>query len=241
MLSSLLGDGIARFVVREEGQRPAWDSHPLLVIATDQGSDGWSASWYLIWSLQIFGVVIGDTSHRVWNDSCNALRDAGLWAATRLLLVCLNFDHGPWADARWLESCREASHTYVRTTAWQEDPLFVGLLARMAADREEMHETSSAEYCEELFRSFPQVFARKTQKVGGSRWFGLVDGLTQLLPDWHRRLCILAYLAVLEGLMTNTAQVAGVEDRITQPRRLRPPGMPTTFAESGRHAATRCC
>ena len=53
---------MSRFVVETENV-PKWDdwsTFPLLVVATDQGSDGWAAVWYLAFHLKLSAMVFPD-------------------------------------------------------------------------------------------------------------------------------------------------------------------------------------
>jgi hypothetical protein len=87
-----------------------------LVCALDQGSDGWSATWFLIGQ----GVCIlpcPDQSHRIWNDAQLSLKDAGLYHLAFVSVVLLNLDCGPWETARWWETLRAGSVPQLYYTA----------------------------------------------------------------------------------------------------------------------------
>ncbi len=134
MLTTLGFKGLKTFTYgRAEVEDPAKIPHmQVLTLVLDQGNDGWGACWFLALSLFTNILVINDVSHPLWNDVCGALRAVGIWSVVALLLVVLGFEHGPWKDAKWLQSCREVSRTLDHTMDWKKIPHFQELLPRVA-------------------------------------------------------------------------------------------------------------
>ena len=78
MLMCATGKGWSAFVQPADktlrGPLASWGS---VTLAIDQGADGWSAAQYLM-STGVNLLLIGDPSHRIWNDVKLALQSAGL-------------------------------------------------------------------------------------------------------------------------------------------------------------------
>ena len=83
-----------------------------VTVSLDQGSDGWSAVFYLLNFRSANLVIVPDLAHRIWNDTKAALRQAKLMGLVWLATVCFNFEHGPWTDKRWFRTGQEGAHIY---------------------------------------------------------------------------------------------------------------------------------
>ena len=105
------------------GNPLAW---PSATVTIDQGSDGWSACFFLA-SLYLNVVILFDMSHRTWNDVQLAIQDCGWWYILLLLVAIQNLDHGPWGAQRWWNETRDAVKQYLSVTT-KSCPLFQGLL-----------------------------------------------------------------------------------------------------------------
>jgi hypothetical protein len=109
-----LGHAWTAFVIsRDEAERGDPLEWPSITLCIDQGSDGWSASFFLA-SLFINIIVLFDQSHRCWNDVQLAISDCGWWYMALLLIAIMNLDHGPWGGQRWFNEARDAVLEYVR-------------------------------------------------------------------------------------------------------------------------------
>ena len=215
MLLTLTGRGIEAFRVPKLSLSMPLHQYPCLTLVMDQGVDGWASAWFLAFHMNINCVIVGDPNHRQWNDAQLAMKDSHCWSVLQLLLVVMGFDHGPWKDARWLQASREMASTYCAVMDYEEDPLFGQLLPRMAGDLGETSELADPAYARQTFQSLPEVFNKKWEKVGNSRWFGSIKALQDcLLPDWHRRLCIYLILCVSEGLFIQGSQTKVLEARL---------------------------
>lgn len=105
--------GLSRFQVAPDlKDRPPAETWPVLSLALDQGSDGWSGSMYLMRKGFLNILLQWDPSHRCWNDAQAGLRHAKLWGSTLLLQLTMNLDHGPWRDGRWHAEVVQAAELY---------------------------------------------------------------------------------------------------------------------------------
>lgn len=80
---------LTHYVVDPASDSSIWD---VLVLNIDQGSDGWSAQYFLRYGLCACVLVLIDPAHRSWKNSKLALQDAGLWGVVTVTIACLNGD-----------------------------------------------------------------------------------------------------------------------------------------------------
>lgn len=83
-----------------------------------------------------------------------------------------------------------------------------------------------------MWRSLPEAFSRKTDKVGVSRWFATHKGLKSFLPLWHRRALVTVYQVVQSGVDRGRAPAellryvaraaAGADEDVTKERTGQP-------------------
>ena len=66
-----------------------------LAVSTDQGSDGWSACNWLLYSSNARCAILPDMSHRAWNDLKEALAASGFDHAIFLWGKFFNWNVGP--------------------------------------------------------------------------------------------------------------------------------------------------
>ena len=118
-LKTVLGIGWSKFKVDDLKHIRTASS---MTLAVDQGSDGWSAGQFLLDSS--YNVcLLGDLSHRLWNDSRLALSDAGIRHLMTATTVAMNSDHGPWKEQRWFNSLREAAVEFSASRAPSKEML----------------------------------------------------------------------------------------------------------------------
>lgn len=67
-------------------ERPPARDWAVVTLCIDQGSDGWTASHWLMGVQKVATILIADSNHRVWDDVELAIRDTGLW---QLTLMCV--------------------------------------------------------------------------------------------------------------------------------------------------------
>jgi hypothetical protein len=110
---------------------------PTLVLAPDQGPDGWAALMYLKRYKNANVEETPDISHGVWNDVRLALKDCSLWQHVRLMTIIMNASYGPWCDARWFKAAQEAVQEYLALAMQnpEQEPLLQYLLPAIQRDR----------------------------------------------------------------------------------------------------------
>jgi len=206
MLKVTADKSILDYVVTAEMQKAVPPSRwPALTVCIDQGSDGMAAVSYLMYRLNCNIMVLPDPSHRVWNDCQLALKAAKLWGLTMVMSKVFSLDHGPWADAKWYEQSKEAADVYLATTGCHSCPLFQELLGRILSDTGDASRIAEDGIELETWRSIPDAFQQKMQKVSMSRWFGWVDSAQSMLQVWHRRLLVYLYISMAEGWVQHSA------------------------------------
>ena len=200
-LRSTCGVGLIRFLYTEE----AWGQEKpelirVITIVLGQGSDGWCAVNFLCREARLCCLILFDPSHRGWNDTQLALKDCGLWSSALLLILCCNLMHGPWADAKWWRECQEGVQAYQSMTSFKRCELFQGHLALMLRDTGDLDRLAEEDIERTTWEELPDAFKALTTKVSMARWFGLEEGLSSLLPVWHKRLCVQLWLCIQLGL-----------------------------------------
>lgn len=110
MLRAATGCGWERFFVNETNavvmSSPAtWPSATLCI---DQGSDGWSAGFFLMSKCRANVLLVPDPSHRTWNDVELSLHDCDMWMNCLTWMSVMCIDQGPWNGARWFQEGKEA-------------------------------------------------------------------------------------------------------------------------------------
>ena len=192
-LKAMTGFGLDRYAVNHTGEGPPRlpaANQQYLAISIDQGSDGWCATNFLLYGLRWAVIQHLDTSHRAWNDACNALKATSLWGLVLTQCVVMSLDHGPWSDGKWWHMGHEGVLAFM-ATAGVDDSVFASHVRpyhQETGHADTMHEHGTAQQC---FDQLPDMWRRKLDKVGTTRWFGWWDATTQWLGVWHGRLCTL--------------------------------------------------
>ena len=119
-----------------------------------------------------------------------------------LLTIVFNLDHGPYRDARWYQSGKEAVWTYVSLTDRERCPLWLQLREWILGDKGSMGHAYGEEREKELWLGLKEAWGRMTQKVAMARWFGWQDAASQFLPQWHSRLLTMLFLAMSLGIVS---------------------------------------
>ena len=198
--------GLQHFEPPQPTAGPA-QHRPLLTVHVDQGSDGWSACHYLAFKLGLRMMICFDPSHRAWNDARQALKDADLWGVVLLLTLVFNVDGGPWKEARWYHTCKEAVATYTQITTADQCPLFQHYLEPMLLDNGWDEHLGNAEMGRTVFQSLPEIFQRQSSRVSLTRWFQFLDSCSQHLKVWHQRLVVQVFLGLDLGLKLQGASM----------------------------------
>ena len=121
------------------------ESWPCATVTVDQGSDGWSAAWFLQMAMGVNMMLMFDWSHRTWNDVSLAISDCGLTYYCLLTIIILNCDHGPWNGHKWWHEVKAGGYEYTRQVAGDNDPLFEASLHQMCHDIDDGCEALSSE------------------------------------------------------------------------------------------------
>ena len=183
----------------EEGRRSDPLEWPSITLAVDQGSDGWSAAYFLR-SVFCNLILVFDMSHRIWNDLQLAIQDMGWWYSALLLVGVLNVDHGPWTTARWWEEIKDGAAEYLKITT-RSCGVFQGYFHHIWRDMGNGKESIPTETDEErVFQSLPEAVEHKNAKIGMCRWLGLIDSLSAFLLVWHKRLVLIIYILNMVGI-----------------------------------------
>ena len=95
----------------------------VLVMHLDEGSQAYSATWFIAYHLGLSFVCMRDIYHREWNDCKLALSDTGVWWVVMLTTIILNMPHGPWEGASFHNKLKEMAAIYLTSEASQS-PLF---------------------------------------------------------------------------------------------------------------------
>ena len=200
MLKAVADLHLAAFIITEAIEatvKPeAW---PCITFCTDQGSDGWSALWFLQSHLNTNCLVLNDPLHRSWNDCQLALKGSRYWSFILVTSKVFSLDVGPRQDAKWFQEAKEAVQTYVRGVGSASDPLFQELYPKILMDMGMMDSLGVEDMDQYIFDTIPDAVAIKNQRVALSRWFGWVDSAKKMIPLWHRRLLIYLYISISQG------------------------------------------
>eukprot|EP00971_Amphidinium_carterae_P190404 3778750-Amphidinium_carterae.4 len=183
---------------------PRQDQHPAslksVTVTIDQGSDGWSAGNYLL-DRKYCITLLGDSSHRGWNDTQHALADSRLTSIVLSCIILCNQDHGPWGSQRWYESAKQAAEEYMVLSRGTNDSLFAAfediITDECAEDEKELESLMKSE---EVWLSIPAALDKKIGRVGTSRWFAVLLSMKQYLRMRGRRLVINMHLALSQGM-----------------------------------------
>ena len=175
---------------------------PMLSLGIDQGSDGWSASFFLQWVLALRMIVIVDLCHRGPNDCKLACMEAGLWSFVLLFVPVFNLPWGPWATCKWHEDAKSAL-AELKRIATRASKVFLLFAPWITQDLERYGGCEDAALLPSgaaygdfkwLWDNFQTltVFREKGPELSMGRWFGWHDCALYYLPGWHARL--LAYM-----------------------------------------------
>lgn len=180
-------------------------------------------------------MFLRDPSHRVWNDSQLALEDIKMWGHALMLQLSINVDHGPWRAGRWFRELQESVASYTQITTPQACPLFSTTLPDILADSGDLDDIGNLAVAQRVFDSLPGIIRTMTQKIGMSRWFGLVDSTADFLGRWPRRLVVQVFLCIKVGLFSQDGTM-GLASKATlcNSRGSMPPGVDSNASPSSR-------
>jgi hypothetical protein len=174
---------------------------PSITILSDQGSDGVCAQNFLAYHLGINILILKDTAHRVWNDTCLALKECRLWFVIIAFNAVCCCDHGPWQDSRWYTEACEAASAYDKLCSPEMCPIFEQNFEKIVLDLQPHDSFMDTSDPSIVFASIKEAWSQKLPKVATSRWFAIFDALETLDSRWHRRLVTLLFICLSEGWM----------------------------------------
>ena len=205
MLEVSTGKNFDHFRLKPEAEgRPPYTEWPVLTVCIDQGGDGWAGGYFLRHKDVVVN-VLKDHSHRVWNNSQLALRDASLWPLVQILSIVYGSDQGPWNDSKWFQDGREAVTQYMAVSDSATCPLLSDHFDAILRDLSMSHRAGEPDILQLAWETLPDVFSRKCARVPTSRWFGFFKSSIEFDPVWNRRLLLTNYIMVALGY-ENTAK-----------------------------------
>lgn len=216
-LESSTGRGLSSFVVPPAPDRPHPSEWRCLTISLDQGADGYSACNFLVCAKSVGCLVLRDDSHRKWNDCKVVVRDASLSSIVQISIAVMNADHAPWGDAKLWCSAREAVRTYLAMSSPETCPMFQWLYPEMVKESGDTFRLCDDSLVQEVWGGLGDVWDRKIEKVGSSRWFGYKRSMERYATMWSRRLLIMLYLCLSQGRLKNAANASAVLSKVSAP------------------------
>lgn len=174
---------------------------PILSIAMDQGSSGFSATFFCQSVLGLMLAPLWDPSHRCVRDIELAFNHTGLSECVLLLKVALNTNFGPWDGSAFWRKQQEEVVNYTNGQC-HVCPLFQRHWADIAAAGGlTLADTMDAHVQAEYFRSMPSsaAFTSKGPRLQPSRWHSFLDVYAYWKPFLPVRKLVLLYHAIMEG------------------------------------------
>ena len=196
-------DGVQRWEVpRYSGPRP------MLCFNLDQGSQGYSAMWYMFSELRVTGGWLDDPFHRAYNDWKDSVQQCGWWGIVLEYLIVANLPRGPWQSEAFFQKLVEGADMYLKS-ADAHDPLFRLMYPAICSDT---IEASAIDFGTDqgTKRIFGQVrtaecLKSKGPKVALKTWFGWNQAVRELEKQHHTLLLYLCALGVRGGWFKSAA------------------------------------
>lgn len=173
---------------------------PCLVMVIDQGSVGWSPSFYAIFQLHLRYAVVYDILHRVWNSLKNAFVSAGFWEVALLYGMHASVNYGPFDGAQFGEEVKAAA-LHHQSLADASCPLFQHYLPDIAADRCETNMLHDDAWVAQVWQEclhHPKL-QQKGPRMALARWMSVIDVVAWWDEVYHMRVVRLLYLGIQMG------------------------------------------
>ena len=199
LLLKCAGKSWLHFRVAGGIEQPPLGTWPSITISSDQGSDAFAAANFLSYSMQCNVLYIADTSHRTWNDTKNALIQAGLWPLIVVGRIVLNVDGGPWCSQKWYQEAKETAATMIRLSTSDDSLVFQQFFHDIAVEDGLADRIGESDLPQTLFEQVPRCLDRILPQISLNRWFSWFDTMEILLQMWHKRLAIYATLCLEQG------------------------------------------
>ena len=203
------GSGLKRFAAPAE--RPCgmyWGRRPVLSLCMDQGSDGWSAGYFVSYNCLLRMLVFFDPFHREHNDVSNGIKAAGAWSVVLLTGMIHNLCYGPWDGCKWYANILRGLDEYLSHANWQ-DPLWQAFYAQICSDLGIDIDMQGPEHCRELFESLREFdcFSKKGPRTAHRRWFSWFGAHSWHRKFWHARHFIICYIGLRLKVYKNLASI----------------------------------
>lgn len=179
------------------------EAEPCLAMVIDQGSVGWSPSYYCMYHLRLRYITIFDVLHRVWNSLKSAFVSAGFWDIALLYGLHSSVNCGPFDGARFGEEVKSAA-AHHQSLASSERALFQHYLPAIAMDRQEPDAIFEEEWIEHMWdlSLYHPKLQQKGPKMALSRWMSVIDIIKYWDDIFHLRLLRLLYLGLQMGYVS---------------------------------------
>ena len=187
----------------DKGPWSNWRFWPHLSISTDQGTDAMAGVHALQYEYKLNISYFPDPSHGCHRDLLAMLKKSGLYDFWLLLMVAMNFQHGPWnEDYRW-QQLQEGLDQFFKHQDPSTNPLFQERGHAMAS---ELVADDMAPEGDRLRAAWNKardagLLQRKGYKVNLNRFLGALDGAQVLLSKWHSTLMACEYVALEEDML----------------------------------------
>ena len=175
-------------------------------VVIDQGSDGWSLMFYLLYKQKLRFILKFDIYHREHNDVMGAVKASGMWGCCVLSGMVHNVNYGPWEGSAWFQKILKASIEYF-ALAGPDDALFKMFISDVARDK-----GMSLEDFETLDEAVDEIFAavrdgscfrKKGFRTAFRRFFSWYQAHNWHDQHWHARLMMIIYIGLRQGVYTS--------------------------------------
>ena len=206
-LQTMTGRTLADFIPGDESEGEyLLKPQPTLSVVIDQGSDGWSTMYYVLYKLKLRAILKFDIFHREHNDVSGAVKASGMWSSCILSGMVHNVNYGPWEGHKWFRQLLTGAQAYF-SLAGPDDPLFKMLMSFVARDKGvdmgqfENHD----EACDFLFAALRDgsCWDKKGPRTAFRRWFSWYGSQAWHDQFWHSRLLVILYLGLQMGVYTS--------------------------------------
>ena len=151
----------------------------LAVLCMDEGSPGWSATYFLMLGLRMHIIGLRDPIHRAVNDWKQGVKEAKFWPTVSAAVLPFNICYGPWGGERWWAIAQGGAQGFVRNSQ-AGDPLFRWLEQKVAASTGDP-----------MFELNPDIVTQSLETKGPKtalfRWFSWVAAARVHMPHWWPR------------------------------------------------------